>query len=112
MTAFREKLHFQKRTTVDDGFGNQVPGGPWVTQFTEPARLRPGLGSETVIASRLQGVQPYRVTIRSSQRARAMTTAWRAIDARSDRKFAIKAIANPDEHNRYLELMVVEGDTE
>lgn len=104
----REKLHFQARTEVDDGFGN-VTSGPFQTVFTEPARLRPGLGSETVQAARLQGVQPYTITIRSSARTRAITPAWRAVDARNaSRIFDIKAIANPDEWGRDLSIVAVQ----
>lgn len=105
----REKLHFQARTEVDDGFGNPV-SGPFQTVFTEPARLRPGLGSETVQAARLQGVQPYTITIRSSTRTRQITTAWRAVDARdATRVFDIKAIANPDEWDMDLSILAVQS---
>jgi len=105
----RSKLHFQARSEVDDGFGN-VTSGPFETVFTEPARLRPGIGSETVQAARLQGVQPYTITIRSSARTRTITTAWRAVDARdASRIFDIKAIANPDEWGMNLNLVAVQS---
>lgn len=104
----REKLHFQTRTEVDDGFGNPV-SGDFATVFTEPARLRPGIGSETVIAARLAGTQPFTITVRSSVRTRTITPAWRAVDARnSARIFDIKAIANPDEWGRDLQLVAVQ----
>lgn len=104
----RSKLHFQARTEVDDGFGN-ITSGPFQTVFLEPARLKPGLGSETVQAARLQGVQPYTITIRSSTRTRQITTAWRAVDARdANRVFDIKAIANPDEWDMDLSILAVQ----
>jgi head-tail adaptor len=108
----RERIHFQKRGDSDDGFGTVIVGaGPFVTLFTEPARLKPGLGSETIIASRLEGIQPYTVTVRSSSRTRDVTTAWQLVDARNaGRVFNIKSIVNPDEHARYIDLVVVEGE--
>lgn len=102
----REKVHFQTRSGADDGFGNIVTG-PFVTMFTEPARLKPGVGSETVIAARLTGVQPYTITVRESSRTRCITPAWRAVDARDGRIFDVKAIANVDERGRYLNILAV-----
>lgn len=104
----RERIAFQKRSVGDDGFGNEV-SGPFVTEFEEPARMKPGIGSETVIAARLAGTQPYTMAIRSSERTRQITVAWQAVDARNPSKiFDIKAIANPDEWNGMLNLVVVE----
>lgn len=106
----REKIHFQTRTEVDDGYGNPI-SGPFETVFTEPARLKPGLGSETVIAARLTGTQPYTVTVRSSTRTRTVHTGWQLVDARNpSRTFNIKSLVNPDEHGRYIDLVVVEGE--
>lgn len=105
----RERLHFQRRAEIDDGFGNQV-AGDFETVFTEAARLMPMRGSETVLASRLQGIQPYRVTVRSSERTRAVGPDWRAVDARNaNRVFNIMTAANVDEKNAYIELIVQEG---
>lgn len=106
--SLSERVTFQKRTEQDDGYGNPV-SGPFADQFTEPARLVPRMGSEPVIASRLQGVQPYNVTIRSSTRAREITPAWQAKNARTGALYDIKAIVNPDGRNQYLELLVIEG---
>lgn len=105
--ALRERVTFRKREDVDDGFGGTQ--GQWVDQFTEPAGLVPRLGSEPVVASRLQGIQPYTLTIRSSQRSRQITPAWQAKNARTGVLYDIKAITNPDGRNAWLELLVVEG---
>lgn len=107
--SLNQRVTFQKRQVVPDPYGNDVTG-PFADQFTEPARLVPRLGSETVIASRLQGIQPYTLTIRSSARSRQVTPAWRAVNARTGAIYNIKAIANPDEREAYLELLVVEGE--
>lgn len=105
----REKLHFQRRAIVDDGFGNEQ-SGDWETVFTTAAELKPLKGSEPVIASRLSGVQPFIIQIRSCRDARDATTAWRAVDARNPaRIFNITSVANFDEKNAYLDLMAVQG---
>ncbi|EJC75560.1 bacteriophage head-tail adaptor [Rhizobium leguminosarum bv. trifolii WSM2012] len=105
----REKLHFQTRAIVDDGFGNEQ-AGDWEAVFTTAAELKPLRGSEPVIASRLSGVQPFIIQIRSCLEARAITTAWRAVDARNQsRIFNITSAANFDEKNRYIDMMATQG---
>jgi head-tail adaptor len=106
----RERLRFERRpTTADDGYGN-VEGG-WRVMFEEYARVRPMTGSETVISARLAGVQPVRMTVRSSTRTRQITTGWRAVDMRDEnRVFNITAPpANLDEKNAYLDIMAQLG---
>jgi len=111
------RLTFQVRQNVDDGFGGTR--GEWVDQFTVPGRLEPRYGSnaESVMAARMQSMQPYNLTIRSSTSARQITASWRAYDARAgksgdkpNRVFGIKTVVNPDERNAYLEMLVVEGE--
>lgn len=106
--ALTERVHFQKRDEQDDGYGNPV-AGDWTTQFTEPARLQPKLGSEPVLAARLTGVQPFLLVVRSSARTRAVTPAWRAVNARSGAEYNIRTVANADERNAWLEMLVQEG---
>lgn len=111
----RHRLAFQKADWIDDGYGGST--SDWVTQFEEPARMKPGIGSETVIASRLAGVQPFTITIRSSERTRQITPAWRIVDSRAGnneygtpaRVFDIKAVANPDEWDQFLNIIAVES---
>lgn len=112
--ALRELLHFQKRGDADDGWGNITPGaGDWETQFTAHASLRPLRGSEAVQADRLGGVQPYVATIRQHAAALGVTAAWRVVDARSGRSFAITSpLADPDGKNAWLECLVREGVAE
>jgi head-tail adaptor len=86
--ALRSFIHFQNRGEVDDGFGNMVPGGPFVTQFSAYANFRPLLrgsasGVEDVFADRLQGNQPYIITVRNQAALQEVTIAWRIVDARS-----------------------------
>lgn len=110
--ALRERLHFQKRLDGDDGWGNPVSGaGEWVTQFTAYAGLRPLRGSEAVMADRLDGLQPYVVTIRHQRAALDVTSSWRLVDARNpNRTFAIKSpLADPDGKNQWLEFLASVG---
>lgn len=112
----RERIAFQRESWIDDGWGGTTEG--WQTQFEEPAELRPGIGSETVIASRIAGVQPYTMIINSSERTREITPAWRCYDVRAGmredgktpvRLFDIKAVANPDQWQGKLNLVVVQS---
>lgn len=106
--ALRERLEFQKRTTSPDEYGNEQTA--WMTVFTDAAGLTPLKGSETVIAARLTGTQPYIIRIRGSAAARAVTTAWRAVDARNPtRIFNIRSAANFDAKNAYIEFMADDG---
>lgn len=87
--ALRSFIHLQKRGEVDDGFGNMVPGGPFETQFSVYANFRSLLrgtatGVENVFADRLQGNQPFVVTVRKTAAFDDVTTAWRVADARSE----------------------------
>lgn len=109
----RVLLWFQERSLQDDGFGNMV-AGEFETRVTAAAELRPLRGSEPVQAARLQGQQPHIAKIRSSAKARDITTAWRAVDARNnDRTFAVIAPATDDtSKNAFLEILIQEGTAE
>ena len=111
------RLTFQVRQEVDDGFGGTR--GEWVDQFTVPGRLEPryGSNSESLMAARMQSMQPYNLTIRGSTAARQITASWRAYDARAgktgdkpNRVFGIKTIVNPDERGQYVEMLAIAGE--
>ncbi|MBB5700669.1 head-tail adaptor [Ochrobactrum daejeonense] len=111
------RLTFQRREQISDEWGGTR--GEWVDQFTVPGRLEPryGSNSESLMAARMQSMQPYNLTIRGSTAARQVTASWRAYDARAgktgdkpNRVFGIKTVVNPDERNAYLEMLVVEGE--
>ncbi|KAB2747840.1 head-tail adaptor protein [Brucella anthropi] len=111
------RLTFQSRESINDPDGGTR--GEWVDHFTVPARLQPRYGSnaESVMAARMQSLQPYNLTIRSSGQARQVTASWRAYDARAgktgaepNRVFGIKTVVNPDERDAMLEMLVIEGE--
>lgn len=108
MGSLSEKIGFEAEVEGDDGYGGVVVG--FQEQFVEPARLEPRVGSEQVIASRLQGIQPFTMTVRSNERTRAITPAWRARNKRTGVLYAIKAAVNIDERNQWIELLVVQGE--
>lgn len=112
--ALRSYIHFQQRGISDDGFGTVVPGGPFETKFTVYANFRPLLrgsatGVEDVFADRLQGNQPFIITVRKTEELLNVTSSWRIADARKpNRYYAIKSpptdITNGD---RWLEFIAV-----
>lgn len=105
--SLRARVHCQKRVEIDDGMGNTY--GDWQTQFTIAAGFIPKNGGEQVLAGRLQGVQAYIVTIRQSIQSREITPEWRLIDARDDRVFNIRSLADPTGKRAWLELLVQDG---
>ena len=106
--SLSERIGFEAEVEGDDGYGGVIIG--FAEQFVEPARLEPRVGSEPVIASRLQGIQPFTMTIRSNERTRTITPAWRARNKRTGVVYAIKSVVNIDERNQWIELLVVEGE--
>lgn len=108
----RYLLHFQQRAVADDGFGNDLPGqGPYVTEMTVAAAMRPLRGSESVMAARLSGKQPYVVTVRNHPGMSSVTPAWRIVDARNtNRIFDITSpLSDSDGKRQWLEFVAVEG---
>jgi head-tail adaptor len=111
--ALRERLHFQQRGNGDDGMGGPpTPGqGEFETKFTLSASMKPRTGGEGVDAARLNGRQPYVVTVRNTKDARSITVAWQIVDARDEsRVFAVVSPpADPDGRNQWLEFLATEG---
>lgn len=107
----RDSVRFQSRDVVDDGFGNMVPGGEFLDRFRRSVNLRPRLGGEAVSAARLEGRQPFILTVRRGGETLQVTPAWRIVDARnSDRVFAIVSpLVDPDGTRAWLEMLVIEG---
>jgi hypothetical protein len=68
------------------------------------------MGSETVMASRLQGVQPFTIRVRSSTQTRDLDATWRALDARSATVFAIVSPPTSiDQKNAYIDMLATTG---
>lgn len=105
----RERLSFERREAVDDGYGNPV-SGDFVSVFVCAARIQPLKGGEGVQAARLAGTQPVVLFIRSSLQSRQVTTAWRAVDTRRGTVFNITSLANMDEKNAMIEILATSGE--
>lgn len=107
----RERLSFQTRTEVNPDFPEDYGNveSVWETQFTVSARVKPRMGSEPIIAQRLQGVQPVTITVRSSSDTRQITPAWRAIDTRDATKIYNLRTAVADEKNAFIEILADDG---
>lgn len=105
--SLSERVIFQCRIETDDGAGNVE--SDWVDQFVEPCRMVVKLGSETVQAARLTGVQPFSMIVRYSASTSAVTPAWRVVNARNGVAYNIATVANVDERRAYLEMLVTSG---
>ncbi|WP_313666101.1 phage head closure protein [Shinella sp.] len=110
--SLSERIAFLQEVEGDDGSGGVTLG--WQSVFEEAGRLAPIFGSrltvESVTAARLQANQPYNLTVRSNDRTRGITAAWRVRNVRTGKEYNIKTVVNPDERNAYLEMLVVEGE--
>ncbi len=106
----RERVHLQRRALGNDGFGDG-PSGQFETVTTVWAHFLPLRGTESVQASRLQGRQPFVITIRQSSVTRELVPAWRLVDARNpNRIFSINAPpTDPDGTRAYFEILCTEG---
>ncbi len=104
----RERLAFEARVAVDDDYGNTI-AGDYAEQFQAAARITPLKGGETVIADRLQGTQPYILTIRHCNSAKLLKPEWRARNLRTGAIYEIKSIANPDEKRQYMAIVAIDG---
>jgi SPP1 family predicted phage head-tail adaptor len=92
----RERVTFQRRGVVDDGYGNEV-SGPWADVFTVAANIRPARGREEVLAQRLQGVRPTEIEVRWSSQTVPIQPEWRAVNARKPSEiYNIHDIRDPD----------------
>lgn len=107
----RERFIFEVREDLSndsppgDGFGNMQGG--WQPQFTVWAKYHPLRGTESVMASRLQGRQPAILTVRASSQTRRITTDWRCRDKRTGEAFNIRSITRYPDRSGYD--LLIEG---
>lgn len=105
----RERFEFQERERLaDPGDEHGVAEGDWKHRFQCYARLIPLRRGETVLAARLQGVQPHVLTIRAHAQARAVRTDWRCVDMRTQVSYNIRTVeASPD--NASIDMLIEAG---
>ena len=104
--ALRELFAFDQRINIDDGYGNEK--GAFTEVFRAAGARLPLKGGEAVQASRLEGRQPYIVTIRYSVNAALVTTDWRCRDTRTGQAYAIVTHV-PRGRKDYVDMIVSEG---
>lgn len=108
MTAGKlsRRIHCQRKVAGDDGWGG-IGEAEWQTQFTTSAQLTAMRGSETVMAARITGKQPYVVRVRQSANSRKIRHDWRIVDARSSEVMELRSpIHDPDGKRAYFEFVV------
>lgn len=103
----RERVAWEKRGVVDDGYGNEV-SGPFEEQFETRAGFTHLRGGEAVIASRLEGRQPVVVRVRASSETRLIDTDWQVRDVRTGDVYAVRSVA-PTPDRRWIDVMVERG---
>lgn len=102
-----ERFSFEKRETLaGDAYG--VSEAEWIEQFSCATKKIPLRRGETVIASRLSGVQPYVLTIRASNQSRLIQTDWRAKDTRTGLYYNIQTV-EPSSDRASIDLLVTGG---
>lgn len=102
----RELVAFDKITPAESDFG--VVAGAWEEQFQTRAGIRCLVGSEPIIAQRLQGVQPAVIRVRSSSETRLVDSSWRCRDVNSDTVYQIKS-CTPDVSGMWIDFLSVVG---
>jgi len=106
----RERLSFEKRVDLaEPGNRSGTKRGNWQQQFQPfAAAIQYLRGGETVMASRLSGIQPAIITVRACSETRMIDASWRARDVRSGAIFNIKA-PNPTADNKWIEFVAETG---
>lgn len=102
-----ERFSFEKRETLaGDDYG--VAEGEWIEQFTCWTKKVPLRRGESVMASRLSGVQPFILTIRASSQSRLIQTDWRAKDTRTGDFYNIRTV-EPSADRASIDLLIDGG---
>lgn len=102
----RDRYRFEQRGL--DANGDRL--GAWDTEngITVSAETIWLKGSESVMASRLEGKQPVALVIRDSTQARTINEAWRAVDVRTSEVFNISG-TSPSRVRGFIDVLAVSG---
>jgi head-tail adaptor len=105
----RERFEFQEREKLPiPGDDHGVTEGGWVHRFECRAKIMPLRRGETVTASRIAGVQPYILTIRMQNAAKAVKTDWHCINKRTGEAFNIRTVEH-DPKNASIDMLIEGG---
>jgi SPP1 family predicted phage head-tail adaptor len=103
----RDRVSLEKQEEVDDGYGGTT--GQWVAQFERDACILLSKGGETVIASRLQSIQPALIIMRFDAETSTITADWRLIETRSGIMFNIRTSADMERRGRWWTMLCDAG---
>jgi SPP1 family predicted phage head-tail adaptor len=101
-----ERVAFDLRAEVDDGYGNTQ--SDWVERFQCRAAYRHLRGGESVMAGRLEGKHTQIITVRSSSQTRQIDTDWRVRDTRTGQEFNIRDVTHETDR-QWISLLVERG---
>lgn len=102
----RHRATFQRESAGADAFGN-VTQGTWATLTEVWAKFTPERSRERLEAGRMESAVSGTLTVRSTATTRGITEADRVV-FRSE-TYNIRAIINPDQRGRFLEMAVERG---
>lgn len=103
----RDRVSLEKQEEVDDGYGGVT--GQWVVQFERDACILLSKGGETVIASRLQSIQPALIIVRFDAETSTITADWRLIEVRSGTTYNIRTSADMERRGRWWTMLCDAG---
>ncbi|MHA6645636.1 phage head closure protein [Mesorhizobium sp. A623] len=103
----RDRVSLEKEEEVDDGYGGVT--GQWVAQFERDACILLSKGGETVIASRLQSIQPALIIVRFDAETSTITADWRLIEVRSGTTYNIRTSADMERRGRWWTMLCDAG---
>lgn len=99
-----ERVAFDKRDIVDDGYGNPI-AGDWREQFQQQAKFTQIRASETVMAGRLESRSVIIIEVRISADTKRIETDWQARDVRRGIAYNIREIHPPGASRASLEIL-------
>ena len=105
----RERVAFDERILVDDGYGNME--GHFEEVFQCQAAFTFLRGSEAVIAARLEGRQPVVVRVRATPDTVGIQPDWRMRDVRTGISYAVRSVA-PTVDRKWVDVMTETGVAE
>lgn len=94
-----DQFAFDFPTSDPDEYGAVVYG--WTELIVCRGDLKNLRGRESVIAARLQGVQPVVITVRASDLMATVTPGWRIRDLRTGVQYNIRSIVRSDDRRSY-----------
>ena len=98
-----ERVAFDQRAAVDDGYGNIV-AGDWQQQFEIRAKFIYLRGSETVMAGRLESRESIIMQVRVCADTKRIDTDWQARDVRRGTAYNIRTVEE-DKSRQIIDLL-------